>query len=362
MEPIEPKPASEIAPAPAAETRHPFEFRGTGAAYFGIWIVNLVLTVVTLGIFSAWAKVRTRRYFNGSTWLAGHAFDYHASPVRILIGRTIAFVLLLAYSISVHFSPLLGLVWFLAGLWIFPWLANSSIRFNARNTSYRNVRFNFTATEVEAFVALIVWWLVGMITLGIMVPFAQRQKDYYYINNHTYGGRYFETKFPVWRMYVIFGIGLVAFVVLFGSMMGLVFSLAWTMQQHFAAPPLTAHSVTTLAVMAVFYIGFLLIPPAIHTMIVNLSVSHTVFDDKHRLESTMSPLMMAWIIFSNVVLCIVTIGFFYPWARVRLARYQMAHLTLIAEGDIDAYVSEVFETQSAVGEEIGSVFSFDFGL
>ena len=43
------------------------EFSGDGGEYFRIWIVNLALSVVTLGIYSAWAKVRRLRYFYGST-------------------------------------------------------------------------------------------------------------------------------------------------------------------------------------------------------------------------------------------------------------------------------------------------------
>ena len=84
--------SEEAAPQTVAatnETRYRFEFRGTGGAYFRIWIVNLALSIITLGIFSAWAKVRTKRYFNGSTSVAGHAFDYHASGFKILIGRSI---------------------------------------------------------------------------------------------------------------------------------------------------------------------------------------------------------------------------------------------------------------------------------
>jgi uncharacterized membrane protein YjgN (DUF898 family) len=42
----------------------PFEFRGTGGEYFRIWIVNLLLTILTLGIYSAWAKVRQLRYLD----------------------------------------------------------------------------------------------------------------------------------------------------------------------------------------------------------------------------------------------------------------------------------------------------------
>jgi uncharacterized membrane protein YjgN (DUF898 family) len=76
----------------------------------------------------------------------------------------------------------------------------------------------------------------------------------------------------------------------------------------------------------------------------------------------MSPLAMAWIVISNVLLTIITLGLFYPWAKVRATRYQLDHTSLILAGDVEAYVSEVFETQSAVGEEISSFFSFDFGL
>ncbi len=32
-----------------------FRFTGNGGEYFRIWIVNLMLTIVTLGIYSAWA-------------------------------------------------------------------------------------------------------------------------------------------------------------------------------------------------------------------------------------------------------------------------------------------------------------------
>ena len=69
--------------APAASTRHALRFEGTAGEYFKIWIVNLALSVVTLGIFSAWAKVRSKRYLYGNTFIGAHAFDYHAQPLRI---------------------------------------------------------------------------------------------------------------------------------------------------------------------------------------------------------------------------------------------------------------------------------------
>ena len=56
-------------------------FTGTGKEFFGIWIINVVLSICTLGIYSAWAKVRTKRYFYGNTILAGSSFEYVANPM-----------------------------------------------------------------------------------------------------------------------------------------------------------------------------------------------------------------------------------------------------------------------------------------
>jgi uncharacterized membrane protein YjgN (DUF898 family) len=51
---------SQASSARAAEQLH---FTGRGGEYFGVWIVNLLLTIVTLGIYSPWAKVRRLQYF-----------------------------------------------------------------------------------------------------------------------------------------------------------------------------------------------------------------------------------------------------------------------------------------------------------
>ena len=87
-------------------TQERFQFHGEGGEFFRIWIVNLVLSIVTLGIYSAWAKGRTKRYFYGNTELAGDRFDYLASPIAILKGRIIAVALLVIYTLlSIFLVP-----------------------------------------------------------------------------------------------------------------------------------------------------------------------------------------------------------------------------------------------------------------
>jgi uncharacterized membrane protein YjgN (DUF898 family) len=45
------------------------EFNGKAGEYFRIWIVNVLLSIVTLGIYSAWSKVRNKQPFKDNSLL-----------------------------------------------------------------------------------------------------------------------------------------------------------------------------------------------------------------------------------------------------------------------------------------------------
>ena len=133
-------------------------FSGEAGEYFRIWIVNVCLSVVTLGIYSAWAKVRRKKYFYGNTLLNGASFEYLADPKAILKGRLIVFGLFVVYQglnhlaaierVSKGISPVRPAsncrssiaLWF-----ALPELIIRTLSFNARNTAIRSVRFRFGA-------------------------------------------------------------------------------------------------------------------------------------------------------------------------------------------------------------------------
>jgi hypothetical protein len=78
MQPVSTSDVTDVVftlPGEAATRYEPFRFTGTGGEYFRIWIVNVMLSVVTLGIYSAWAKVRRLRYFYRHTRISGASFD-----------------------------------------------------------------------------------------------------------------------------------------------------------------------------------------------------------------------------------------------------------------------------------------------
>ncbi|MBB5665260.1 uncharacterized membrane protein YjgN (DUF898 family) [Rhizobium leguminosarum] len=176
-------------------------FTGTASEYFGIWIVNVLLTIVTLGIYSAWAKVRRNRYFYGNTVLLGRAFEYHATGKQILIGRLIVFAFVVVANILAAIHPLFSLVTTILVLIALPWLIVRGIRFNARVTSYRNVRFDFTGTAGGAFVSVMLGGLVAFLSLGLLAPLASRWLNRYVFNNLRYGNRPFDTDPKIGTLY-----------------------------------------------------------------------------------------------------------------------------------------------------------------
>ena len=348
----------------APAVRHQMRFEGSGGEYFKIWIVNLALSIITLGIFSAWAKVRSKRYFYGNTYIGEHNFDYHGSPLRILLGRVIAMSLLLGYSATIHFLPAMTFVWVIFFLFATPWLLNASLRFNARNSSYRNVRFNFTGTYGGAFTAYVLWGLLAVITIFTTYPLARRARDQYNINNHVFGGKSFRAEIPGWPMYRIYLLALLMFLVGLVIIAMIVAGASFSgMNVKSIDPKQPATMLPLIAVMTVSYLFVLLVLMTfVGTKVFNLALNHTALADRFQFESTLSPGRMVWLVISNLVLTLATLGLFYPWAATRTARYRCERIAVTGPDDMDGFVSEAALSQGAIGEEIASFFDVEIGL
>jgi uncharacterized membrane protein YjgN (DUF898 family) len=64
----------------------------------------------------------------------------------------------------------------------------------------------------------------------------------------------------------------------------------------------------------------------------------------------------------NTLATAVTFGLFHPWAKVRAIRYKTEHPTLVASGNLDAFVAGEQKSVGAVGDASGDFFDFDLGL
>jgi uncharacterized membrane protein YjgN (DUF898 family) len=140
--------------AAAGEHRLPVVFVGSGSEYFRIWIVNLLLTLVTLGLYYPYAKVRRLRYFHGATEVGGQPLSFHADPKKMLRGYLLVAAMVGLYSVAGQVSPTAGLVAFVIVAALWPALWHSSLRFRLANTGWRGLRLRFTGSRHGAYIAL----------------------------------------------------------------------------------------------------------------------------------------------------------------------------------------------------------------
>lgn len=337
----------------------PVAFGGDAREYFGIWIVNILLSIVTIGVWSAWAKVRTKRYFYGNTAIDGHAFEYHATGLQIFKGRAIAFLVFVALALASHFAPLVYAGLWVALIFVMPWVINRSLRFNARVTSWRNVRFDFSGTYGRAFVVFVLMPAAAALTLGLLLPLWSRMRARYVIGGHSYGGVPFSTDPRLGPLYralggaVLFGGTLI--VALMGLSTILTFGLQLTLERSSPGQlvagllPLTA--ILLIGVAALFY----------RARVQNETIGRMRLAE-HGFRCDLSGMRYAWIVVSGILATIVTLGLLRPWAQVRQWRYVSSEMGVLAVGDLDGFVASRVDAGSSFATEFGEMEGFDVGF
>ncbi|HAT40867.1 MAG TPA: DUF898 domain-containing protein [Rheinheimera sp.] len=358
-EPITSVDALSAAPVQPSSTRHIVEFTGDAAEFFRIWIVNILLSIVTLGIYSAWAKVRTNQYLYSHTKIAGHAFRYLANPIQILKGRLIAVAIFALIAVLNHFNPLVSLGVSLLMLFAFPWLLLQSLRFKMRMTSYRNVRFGFHGSYggfLKYFIGLPV---LSVFTMYLLMPYALKRMDEYVYNNVSYGGRrstlsleagtYYSTAFKIIGMSFAIVIAMVIAVMItavVGSMMGEI-----------------ASQVLSFIVAGAFYIGLAVISRAMWTCVIrNYTYNNLKVEQLATFESNMEVISYSKLLFTNTLLVAFTLGLAYPWALIRLQQYRASCTTVLLSEEIERLTDPLQQDSSAFAEEASDLYDVDFAL
>jgi uncharacterized membrane protein YjgN (DUF898 family) len=316
----------------------PFEFRGDGTEYFKIWIVNVLLTIATLGIYSAWAKVRNNRYFYSNTFVDGSSFSYLAKPMQILKSRIIAVLVLMAYIVLTSLQPMLAVVLLIFLLFIFPFIFNQSRAFQLRHTAYKNIQFRFKGDYGEAFAVLFLWPLFGLLSLGILYPMAVLKFNKYVIENSAFGTTTFKFS-ATYKDYLAIFIGVIGFGLGTAILVALV--------------GMVLPALAMIVVMVMYFVIFVYIV----TSITNLFYSASTLSE-HGFTCEMNIAGYAKVLCVNFFLIVVTFGLYLPAAKVRVTKYISSCLTLNAKGSLDDFAAAEQENVSAFGEQFGEVMDF----
>jgi len=383
---------------------HPVVFSGSAHEYFPIWIVNVLLTIVTLGVYSAWAKVRNLRWFCGHTQLDGHSFAYHATGWQIFKGRVLATLLVGLLALAGVIHPALQLLSLLVFVFLVPWAINASLRFQMRVTSWRNVRFDFAGgygralwvyiglpvlvgvlvlvlgivlalgvansmtpggPGVEEQVSIkIVFITVGLILLAALVftPIFAKVRTAYLVGNSRFGTAPFAANLSLKRFYLLMGRSILAALAVYAVIAVLLTGLLWLLPtRDMVAGLARAHTLVLLGYMGL-YAGFGVFIVYFNTHVRNEMFNRLTVDASHRMRSTLSPWKILWLLLSNGVLIMVSLGLMLPWARVRYHRYVCGQIALLATTDLEQSVSANTQAPSSFGGEFGAMEGIATGL
>ena len=329
-----------------------FKFHGQAAEYFGIWIVNILLTIVTLSFYAPWAKVRRLRYFYQSTELLERRFDFTGIPSKILLGRIVAIGIWGGISIAGYWSAEVAAYGFLIIYLAVPWLLRCTLRFTARNSKFGNSRFYFSGSTAKAYGQFILGIVIAIVTLGLFAPvMTWLYKRYCF--DHLYVGQLQFKLNNAWfdymtAIYIPLGI---AFII-GGAYL-------------FFGMDLNALVLLSDGQVFIFMLGYLafilFIFPWVEARIY-ITTWNSITVGSSQFKTECNQWRYTWIVASNWIVRIISLGLMTPWAAIRLRRYQVDSMYLYLHDDPDHMINMAQTDHSAIAEEISDIFDFDLSL
>jgi uncharacterized membrane protein YjgN (DUF898 family) len=401
-----PSRATEDAPETHVAAAQPYsvrlEFTGSGSEYFRIWIVNLLLTVCTLGLYYPWAKVRRLRYFYGNTLVDGQPLGFHGDPKQMLKGFLLVVALFASYSVAQQVSPIAAALAFvlLAALW--PALWKSSMQFRLANTSWRGLRFQFAGALPGAYKAVAPFWvpLVLLIGLGafwgvtqaggegaimtgqavwlglafmaavflgsiVLMPFLFWNLKRYQHNHYVLATQQSQFGVPLWGFYKLAfklgGLGFVSLLVVMGVVL-LGVSVLFSGGMSTPSNSWFGIGLLLIGVYAPIVAAMTSLKAIAAAMVQNLVWSNTA-SSHLRFQSDLEALGLMGLALKNFALTVFTLGLYWPFAAIATQRMRLQAVTVAFSLSPDELVLAALGKQGdTAGDAAGDILGIDIGV
>jgi uncharacterized membrane protein YjgN (DUF898 family) len=312
------------------DTQHfELEFKGQGAEFFGILLVNWILTAITLGFYYPWARAKQLQYVYSHTTLNNESFNFSGTGAEIFKGfiklMGMYILILLVFFLFVRFSqaPILGAVLlYLAVFALIPLIIHGSLRYRMSRTSYRGIRFGYRGSRKELTRLFFRDLLFTILTLGIYNSWFAMNLRAYTHRHFRYGDIEFSNEGKGGEYFVLNLVGFLLTIVTLG-----IYSFWW--QKNIFN----------------YYID---------NMKLKKGDQHVEF------KSTVTGGAFLGLGLTNFLLLFFTLGIASAWVEMRTLRFIFKHINL--SGDID--LSDVKQTEDdfkdALGEDAVDFLNIDF--
>jgi len=374
------------------------EFTGSGSEYFRIWIVNLLLTIVTLSLYRPFAKARRLAYFHGNTLVGSQPLGFHGDPWKMLRGCLLMLLFGVAYAAASRFSPIGALVAIGSFVLLWPALWRASLQFRLANTSWRGLRLSFTGNLGGAYLALLpaaLPWLAmvglaflfqpeanaaapvepspaamkaifgSMFAMLLLMPLSLAWIKRYQHNHYHYAGERsrLEVGAGAFYMLVLKIIGVSLLVGMVGSLVAGVIVLGLGgIGAALGSGPQMMIAGGVIAMLIVYGTYFVFTMPYAQSRLQNLVWGHTR-SQALRCRSDLEMLPLGLLTLKNLLLVICTLGLYWPFAAIANARLRLSAISLDIDGDPSLWhVSLGAGQNDATGDAAGDFFGIDMGL
>lgn len=313
-------------------------FVASSSDYFQLWLRNILLTIVTFGVYGPWAKAQRLRFFFQGTQFKESSFDYHGRGIDIFKGRLIlGGLLIVANLLSVIVEEKYVSLAFLGAL---PWLMHHGYRFRAHNISFRGIRFGFNGSAGDTYMAIVlpalfatVFFVIGgmildpfvsgrveviaiVILLAASVSFFRGALLRLTWGNISYGSAPFSCTLkssellPVWAL----------------VMLGVAGFSTFARMTPFA----TGTYMDAAVILVILFVLYLAARSAIEGYSRGCLLDALSLDSL-KFRSDLSIARLFGIRLKNAVLIAMTLGIYWPFAQIAIWKYRVESIVLIGE-------------------------------
>jgi uncharacterized membrane protein YjgN (DUF898 family) len=351
--------AGPITPRPVT-AGHTLDYVGPTGTLFGIFYKNLILTLITLGIYRFWAKTRERRFIWGNTRIDGEPFDYIGTGKELFLGFLKAVVILVPLFVALQLVEIFILDESLIGIAVLVVVRAVLIvglvyagtfaarRYRMSRTTWRGVRFQQNGSMWRYAGMALLGMLLTVLTLGLYLPFLQARLMRYELANLKFGSasfcfdgtgkELFQQFLKVWIIPVTLCV--IAAIDIFIGRMTSNFSFVQLI-------PLLM--VLVIGLCALWY----------QAKVYRFQAQHTALED---LRFAM-PYLTGWGLFKlmvgNYFIIVLSLGILFPLTIQRNTRFWVGHLLLSGTIDLDRILQA--ERGPGTGEGLAGFFDIDVG-
>ena len=203
--------AVDTPPGPHPGPRHRLSFHGTGSSLFLLILKNVLLTIVTLGIYAPWAATERRKYVWQNAEFHGQRFIYGGTGLELFLGYLkvlVGYALFLGVPALVRLvSPDLAIavqITFALGLLaLIPFAVYWSRAYLLSRSTWRGIHFSMQPGAGSFARTFLVGYLLTIVTLGLYMPvwlnkLRKITTDRSRFGNHAFS--YDGNDFEVWVM------------------------------------------------------------------------------------------------------------------------------------------------------------------